>query len=169
MKTKIVNNLISFSSLTIISRILGFLRDMVIARAFGVSIATDAFFVAFKLPNMLRRITAEGAFTQAFIPTLSDYKNKSKKEFNVFLNKVVTLLSVILLIITLLGIFASPWLIYISEPEFEYGSYQFNLANDLLKINITYIFLLSIVAMYGCVLNTFDKLTALAFPRVILN
>src|SRR5210317_199141 len=112
MKTKIVNNLISFSSLTIISRILGFLRDMVIARAFGVSIATDAFFVAFKLPNMLRRITAEGAFTQAFIPTLSDYKNKSKKEFNVFLNKVVTLLSAILLIITLIGIFASPWLIY---------------------------------------------------------
>jgi putative peptidoglycan lipid II flippase len=169
MKTKIVNNLISFSSLTIISRILGFLRDMVIARAFGVSIATDAFFVAFKLPNMLRRITAEGAFTQAFIPTLSDYKNKSKKEFNVFLNKVVTLLSVILLIITLIGIFASPWLIYISAPGFEYGSYQFNLASDLLKITFPYIFLISIVAMFGGVLNTFGKFAAPAFSPVFLN
>lgn len=169
MKTKIVNNLISFSSLTIISRILGFVRDMIIARAFGVSIATDAFFVAFKLPNMLRRITAEGAFTQAFIPTLSDYKNKSKKEFNAFLNKVVTLLSAILLLITLMGVFASPWLIYISAPGFEYGSYQFNLASDLLKITFPYIFLISIVAMFGGVLNTFGKFAAPAFSPVFLN
>jgi putative peptidoglycan lipid II flippase len=169
MKTKIVNNLISFSSLTIISRILGFVRDMIIARAFGVSIATDAFFVAFKLPNMLRRITAEGAFTQAFIPTLSDYKNKSKKEFNAFLNKVVTLLSVILLLITLIGVFASPWLIYISAPGFEYGSYQFNLASDLLKITFPYIFLISVVAMFGGVLNTFGKFAAPAFSPVFLN
>ena len=169
MKSKIINNLLSFSSLTIISRILGFLRDMVIARSFGVSIATDAFFVAFKLPNLLRRITAEGAFTQAFIPTLSDYKNKSKKEFNAFLNKVVTILSVILLLITIIGVFASPWLIYISAPGFEYGSYQFNLASDLLRITFPYIFLISIVAMFGGVLNTFGKFAAPAFSPVFLN
>ena len=131
---KIIQNLFNFSGLTIISRVLGFVRDTIIARFFGVSIATDAFFVAFKLPNMLRRITAEGAFTQAFIPTVSDYRNKTKEEFHQFLNKIVTLLSLILLGITILGIFASPWLIYISAPGFEYESYQFNLASNLLKI-----------------------------------
>ena len=168
-KNKIIQNLFNFSSLTIISRVLGFIRDTMIAKFFGVSIATDAFFVAFKLPNLLRRITAEGAFSQAFIPTISDYRLKSKKEFHQFLNKVVSLLSFSLLIITLVGIFASPWLIHISAPGFNSGSYQFNLASDLLKITFPYIFFISVVAMFGGVLNTLGKFSAPAFSPVFLN
>ena len=167
--TKIIQNLFNFSGLTIISRVLGFVRDTIIARFFGVSIATDAFFVAFKLPNMLRRITAEGAFTQAFIPTVSDYRNKTKEEFHQFLNKIVTLLSLILLGITILGIFASPWLIYISAPGFDYESYQFNLASNLLKITFPYILFISLVAMFGGILNSFGKFAAPAFSPVFLN
>src|SRR5210317_1939667 len=167
--TKIIQNLFNFSGLTIISRVLGFVRDTIIARFFGVSIATDAFFVAFKLPNMLRRITAEGAFTQAFIPTVSDYRNKTKEQFHQFLNKIVTLLSLILLGITILGIFASPWLIYISAPGFESESYQFNLASNLLKITFPYILFISLVAMFGGILNSFGKFAAPAFSPVFLN
>ena len=85
--------LASVGGMTTISRILGFVRDSIIARVFGVGIETDAFFVAFKIPNLLRRISAEGAFTQAFVPILSEYKNrKSKIEVSYLINKVATLL-----------------------------------------------------------------------------
>lgn len=168
-KNTIIRNLFSFSGITIISRILGFVRDTFIARFFGVSMATDAFFVAFKLPNLLRRITAEGAFTQAFIPTLSDYKIKDKKELHAFLNKIVTLLSFVLLAVTLIGIFGAPWIVLISAPGFEYQSEQFVLTTQLLQITFPYIFFISIVAMFGGVLNSFGKFAVPAFSPVFLN
>src|SRR5210317_1143233 len=105
--------------MTTISRILGFIRDTVIARIFGAGLASDAFFVAFKIPNLLRRISAEGAFTQAFVPILTEYKTQnSSLEVRAFVNKISTLLGLFLVLITILGIFGAPWIIYITAPGF---------------------------------------------------
>ena len=127
--------LFGVGSMTFLSRILGFLRDSIIARVFGAGLATDAFFVAFKIPNLLRRISAEGAFTQAFVPILNEYKTKkSSKDVSILINKVTTLLALFLILITLLGIFGAPWLIYISAPGFADNPLKFNLSADLLRI-----------------------------------
>ena len=106
-------------SLTMVSRILGFVRDTVIARAFGAGMATDAFFVAFKLPNLLRRVFAEGAFAQAFVPILAEYKEtRSKEATEAFIRHVAGMLSFVLVIVTALGILAAPWVIWASAPGF---------------------------------------------------
>ncbi len=112
-------------SLTMVSRILGFVRDTVIARAFGAGMATDAFFVAFKLPNLLRRVFAEGAFAQAFVPILAEYKEtRSKEATEAFIRHVAGMLSFVLVIVTALGILAAPWVIWISAPGFCQGGGQ---------------------------------------------
>ena len=102
--------LVTVSGMTLLSRILGFVRDFVIARAFGAGLLTDAFFVAFKLPNLLRRLFAEGAFSQAFVPILGEYKNKrGEVEAKRLVDHVATLLALILIGVTLLGMLAAPY------------------------------------------------------------
>ena len=97
--------LATVSSMTLVSRILGFVRDTVIARAFGAGVATDAFFVAFKIPNLLRRLFAEGAFAQAFVPILAEYKNRrGDADTRVLVDHVSGLLALALFIVTLLGV-----------------------------------------------------------------
>ena len=104
--------LATVSGMTLLSRILGFVRDFVIARAFGAGLATDAFFVAFKLPNLLRRMFAEGAFSQAFVPILSEYKNKrSEEDTRTLVDHVASLLSMALFAVTAIGIAAAPLLV----------------------------------------------------------
>jgi len=162
--------LANVGSMTFLSRLLGFVRDSIIARVFGVGIDTDAFFVAFKIPNLLRRISAEGAFTQSFIPILAEYKTKNKKiEVNQFINRIATLLGIFLVLITLVGVFGAPWLIYISAPGFVSDPIKFNLTVDLLTITFPYIFFISLVSMAGGVLNTFGKFLVPAFTPVWLN
>ena len=162
--------LASVGGMTTISRILGFIRDSIIARVFGVGYETDAFFVAFKIPNLLRRISAEGAFTQAFIPILSEYKTKkSKIEVSFLINKVATLLGIFLVLIALLGVFGAPWLIYISAPGFLAEPEKFNLTVNLLQITFPYIFFISLVSMAGGILNTYGKFIVPAFTPVWLN
>src|SRR5690606_19519829 len=96
--------LATVSSMTLLSRILGFVRDFVIARAFGAGLATDAFVVAFRLPNLLRRLFAEGAFSQAFVPILAEYKNKrGEADTHQLVNRTASLLFVILFAVTVLG------------------------------------------------------------------
>jgi len=166
----ISKTLANISGMTTLSRVLGFLRDSIIAATFGVGVATDAFFVAFKIPNLLRRISAEGAFTQAFIPILSEYKaNKSKRDIDLLINKVATLLAIILVAITLIGIFAAPWLIYISAPGFSSDPDKFDLTVSLLRITFPYILFISLVSMAGGILNTFGKYNVPAFTPVWLN
>ncbi|MBT4571368.1 MAG: murein biosynthesis integral membrane protein MurJ, partial [Nitrosomonadales bacterium] len=156
--------------MTTISRILGFIRDAVIARIFGAGLESDAFFVAFKIPNLLRRISAEGAFTQAFIPILSEYKiQKSPLELGSFINKISTLLGFFLVLITLLGVLGAPWIIYITAPGFISNPDKYNLTVDLLKITFPYIFFISLVSMAGGILNTFGKFIVPAFTPVWLN
>ena len=156
--------------MTTVSRVLGFLRDSIIARIFGAGMVTDAFFVAFKIPNLLRRISAEGAFTQAFVPILAEYKSsRSPKETAILINKVATLLGLFLIIVTLLGIFGAPWLIYISAPGFASDPEKFNLTVDMLQITFPYIFFVSLVSMAGGILNSYGKFIVPAFTPVWLN
>ena len=130
-------------SLTMVSRILGFVRDTIIARAFGAGMATDAFFVAFKLPNLLRRVFAEGAFAQAFVPILAEYKQtKSEEATRAFVQHVAGLLSFILVIVTAIGILAAPWVIYVSAPGFAKDADKFALSVDLLRVTFPYILLI---------------------------
>jgi putative peptidoglycan lipid II flippase len=112
----LLKSLAAVSSMTMFSRVLGFARDAIVARIFGAGMATDAFFVAFKLPNLLR-IFAEGAFSQAFVPILAEYKSKQGEDATrVFVSYVSGLLTLALAIVTVIGMLAAPWVITITAP-----------------------------------------------------
>ena len=137
--------LATVSGMTLISRILGFVRDFVIARAFGAGLATDAFFVAFKLPNLLRRMFAEGAFSQAFVPILGEYKNKrGDDETRTLVDHVASLLSMALFVVTAIGIAIAPLLVWISAPGFSADAGKFELTVTLTRITFPYILFMSL-------------------------
>jgi putative peptidoglycan lipid II flippase len=162
--------LATISSLTLVSRILAFVRDVLIARVFGAGMATDAFFVAFKLPNLLRRLFAEGAFSQAFVPIFGEYRNRRGHEATQLLvDHVTTMLAIILFIVTLIGIIAAPILVYISAPGFAADAEKFDLTVRLLQITSPYIFFISLVAVAAGILNTYNKFWVPAFAPVLLN
>ncbi len=162
--------LVTVSGMTLLSRILGFVRDFVIARTFGAGLATDAFFVAFKLPNLLRRLFAEGAFSQAFVPILGEYKNKrGEVETKRLVDHVATLLFLILLAVTALGMVAAPILVYISAPGFAADAGKFELTVALTRIAFPYILFMSLVALAGGILNTWSRFALPAFTPVLLN
>ena len=162
--------LATVSGMTLLSRILGFVRDFVIARAFGAGLATDAYFVAFKLPNLLRRMFAEGAFSQAFVPILGEYKNKrSAEDTRSLVDHVASLLSMILFVVTAIGIAAAPILVWISAPGFAADAGKFELTVALTRITFPYIFFMSLVALAGGLLNSWSRFALPAFTPVLLN
>ena len=162
--------LAAVGSMTLISRILGFLRDTIIARVFGAGLYSDAFFVAFKIPNLLRRLFAEGAFSQAFVPILAEYKSKRGHDATRDLvDHVATLLALILLVVSVIGVLAAPVLIYISAPGFSAVPSKFDLTVDLLRLTFPYIFFISLVSLAGGILNTYSKFSVPAFTPVLLN
>lgn len=162
--------LATVSGLTLVSRILGFVRDFVIARTFGAGVATDAFFVAFRLPNLLRRMFAEGAFSQAFVPILAEYKNRQgDAAAHQLVNRVATVLSLVVAAISLAGIVAAPLLIYVSAPGFSADPDKFALTVELTRITFPYILFMSIVALAGGVLNTWSRFAIPAITPVLLN
>ena len=162
--------LATVSGMTLISRILGFVRDFVIARAFGAGLATDAFFVAFKLPNLLRRMFAEGAFSQAFVPILGEYKNKrGDDETRTLVDHVASLLSMALFVVTAIGIAIAPLLVWISAPGFSADAGKFELTVTLTRITFPYILFMSLVALSGGILNTWSRFALPAFTPVLLN
>jgi putative peptidoglycan lipid II flippase len=162
--------LVTVSGMTLLSRILGFVRDFVIARIFGAGMMTDAFFVAFKLPNLLRRLFAEGAFSQAFVPILGEYRNKQgETETKKLVDHVATLLFLILLVVTALGVAAAPILVYISAPGFAADADKFELTVTLTRIAFPYILFMSLVALAGGILNTWSRFALPAFTPVLLN
>ena len=153
-----------------VSRILGFIRDMLFARIFGVDLETDAFFVAFKIPNFLRRLFAEGAFAQAFVPVLSDYKERGGKQaLQLFVDRTSGSLAIIVLVMTIIGVLAAPVLIVMFAPGFLYEGRQYDLAVKMLRITFPYLFFISLVAFAGGILNTFGKFAVPAFTPVLLN
>jgi putative peptidoglycan lipid II flippase len=162
--------LATISSFTLLSRITGFIRDLLIARAFGAGLMTDAFFVAFKLPNLLRRLFAEGAFSQAFVPILAEYKNKLGDEAtHKLVNQTASLLTLVLVGVTLVGVLAAPLLVYISAPGFADEPTKFDLTVLLTRITFPYIAFMSLVAMAAGVLNTWSRFSVPAFTPVLLN
>ena len=166
----LLNALAKVGSMTFISRILGFVRDTLIARIFGAGMLTDAFFVAFKIPNLLRRISAEGAFSQAFVPILAEYKNqRTHDETHALINHVATLLGLFLVAITIIGMLAAPWVVQISAPGFAADKAKFDLTVELLRITFPYIFFISLVSLAGGVLNTYGNFSVPAFTPVWLN
>ena len=162
--------LATVGSMTFLSRLLGFVRDTLIARVFGAGVYTDAFFVAFKIPNLLRRLSAEGAFSQAFVPVLAEYKNRHGQEATrTLIDHVTTLMALVLVVATLLGMLAAPWIVHVSAPGFVDTPDKFALTVELLRITFPYIFFISLVSMAGGVLNTYNKFTVPAFGPVWLN
>jgi len=156
--------------MTLLSRVLGFVRDQVLAIVFGASGATDVFLVAFKIPNFLRRLFAEGAFAQAFVPVFTEYKETRSRESMLDLAAHVSgTLIVVLLIVSTLGVMLSPLIIMVFAPGFIDEPERFALASDMLRITFPYLFFVSLVAYCGSMLNTFGKFAIPSFTPVLLN
>ncbi|MGK9171651.1 murein biosynthesis integral membrane protein MurJ [Yokenella regensburgei] len=166
----LLKSLAAVSSMTMFSRVLGFARDAIVARIFGAGVATDAFFVAFKLPNLLRRIFAEGAFSQAFVPILAEYKSKQGDDATrVFVAYVSGLLTLALALVTVVGMLAAPWVILVTAPGFANTADKFALTSQLLQITFPYILLISLASLAGAILNTWNRFSVPAFAPTFLN
>lgn len=156
--------------MTLLSRVFGLLRDITIATFFGASGGTDAFLVAFKIPNFMRRLFAEGAFSLAFVPIFSEYKEKrSHAELKDLVDHVAGTLGGFLLILSLLGMIFAPALVYIFAPGFTSNAEQLQLTADLLRITFPYIFFIALVAFAGGILNSYQQFAIPAFTPVLLN
>ena len=158
-----------FSFFTLISRILGYLRDILIAIFLGASIYADAFFVAFRLPNTFRRLFAEGTFNAAFIPSYTSAKIEGKKKGKKFADDILSFLLLILLfIVTIVEIF-TPYLVYIIAPGYLEDQIKFNLAVELTRITFPFLLFVSLSSFFAGILNSNNKFAAAAAAPIILN
>ena len=170
MSRKLLKSTALVSAMTLISRVLGFVRDMVIARVFGAGLATDAFFVAFKIPNFLRRLFAEGAFSQAFVPVLSEYKTQREhEEVRELVDRVTGTLGAILFAITAIGVIAAPILVSIFAPGFIDEQEKHQLAAEMLRLTFPYLLFISLTALAGGILNSYGRFGVPALTPVLLN
>ncbi len=158
-------------SWTLVSRVLGLVRDIVFATYFGAGKGTDAFFVAFKIPNFFRRLFAEGAFSQAFVPVLAEYKTQREHaEVQSLVRAVSGTLGAILLVLTIVAMLAAPAVVSVFAPGFllKYPD-KFVLTAELLRITFPYLMLISLTALAGGILNTYGRFGVPAFTPVLLN
>lgn len=163
-------SLAKVGSNTLLSRILGFVRDLVVAHTFGANAGTDAFFVAFKIPNFLRRLFAEGAFAVAFVPVLTEYKERrSFAELKLFVDHVAGTLGAVLLAVTLAGVLGAPVLAMIFAPGFIGSEGKLDLAVDMLRLTFPYLLFISLTAFAGGILNAHGRFGVPAFTPVLLN
>ena len=166
-------NLISsasiFSFFTLISRILGYIRDILIAIFLGASVFADAFFVAFRLPNTFRRLFAEGTFNAAFIPSYTAAKLKNKKNGNIFANDVLSLLLLVLIFIVTIAEIFTPYLVYLIAPGFIENDLKFNLAVEFTRITFPFLIFVSLSSFFSGILNTNNKFAAASAAPIILN
>jgi putative peptidoglycan lipid II flippase len=158
------------SAMTMLSRVMGLVRDVVVATFLGAGNGSDAFFVAFKIPNFLRRLFAEGAFNQAFVPVLSEYSTqRTKQEIRELLNAVAGSLTALLALITALAMLGAPWLVWLFAPGFGRDPEKLALTADMLRLTFPYLLLISLTAFSGSVLNTWNRFAVPAFTPVLLN
>jgi putative peptidoglycan lipid II flippase len=156
--------------MTLLSRIMGFLRDIVFARFFGAGAGMDVFVVAFQIPNFLRRLFGEGAFSQAFVPVLSEYRERrDHDEVQALADRVAGTLGLILFFVTLAGVLASPALILLFAPGFSGEEDKFALAAGMLRLTFPYLLFISLTAFAGGILNTYGRFGVPAFTPVLLN
>ena len=168
---KLLKSTATVGSATIVSRILGFVRDVVLAKMFGASGETDAFFLAFKIPNFMRRLFAEGSFSLAFVPVLSEFKaNGDRQALRDLIDHVTGTLAAILLVLTAIGIFAAPLILSVFAPGWLADDRpEFNLSAGMLRITFPYIMLISLTALAGGILNTFERFLVPALTPILLN
>lgn len=158
------------SFFTLVSRLLGLVREMVLAAKFGASASTDALFVAFRIPNLLRRLFAEGAFAQAFVPILAEYRRSEGDErAKLLIAHVASLLSILLLIISILGVLFAPYLIYVIATGFSESSGQAELTASLIRLTFPYLLFISLTSLFSSVLNTWGRFAVPAFTPALLN
>ncbi|MBN33553.1 MAG: murein biosynthesis integral membrane protein MurJ [Rhodospirillaceae bacterium] len=161
---------VTVSGLTAISRVAGFVRDMLFAAALGAGIAADAFLVAFKLPNFFRRLFAEGAFNAAFIPMFAGrLEGEGKAEAKRLADEVMAVLLLALVVLTLAFEIAMPWVMLGLAPGFTDEPQKFELAIELTRITFPYLLLISLVALYGAMLNSTGRFAAYASAPILLN
>jgi len=165
--------LLTVSGMTFLSRILGFVREAICARYFGAGAMMDSFNVSFMLPNLLRRLFAEGAFSQAYVPILAEYKNKQGMEATrALVDRVATLLTLVVAVVALLGVFGAPFIIDLVASGFRNdvaNPGKFELTVELTRITFPYILFITLVSLSAGILNTWNRFTIPAFTPVILN
>lgn len=165
-----ITNILKVSAFTFFSRILGLIRDILLSRYLGVSIASDAFFVAFKIPNLFRKFFAEGSMQSAFIPLFSKILHENEEQAKAFSSQVFTLFFIILFVFVVFLEVYTPQAILVLSPGFaKKGEVAFNLAVSLLRVNIPYLFFISLVAFYSSILNSIGKFSITAFVPALLN
>ena len=157
-------------AMTLLSRVLGFVRDQVLAIVFGAGALTDVFLVAFKIPNFLRRLFAEGAFAQAFVPVFTEYKQTRERAALVDLAAHVSgTFALLLLVVSTLGVALAPLLVLLFAPGFADEPERYELAVHMLRITFPYLFFVSLLAYAGSILNTFGRFALPSFAPVLLN
>lgn len=156
------------STMTLTSRVIGFARDVIAAQIFGATAGVDAFYIAFKIPNFMRNLFAEGSFSQAFVPVLAEYREKSSfAEVKGFVNHIAGSLGLVLFIISILGLVFAPLLVRIAAPGLD--PYRFELATYMVRITFPYLMLISLTAFAAAVLNTYGMFSIPAFTPSLLN
>ncbi len=166
----LLRSALSFTGGTFISRILGLLREVVISTTFGANAQTDAFWIAFRIPNFLRRLFAEGSFSTAFVPVLTDVKeNGSPEDLRRMVSQVSGTLGAILLVVTALGVFFAPQVTELFALGAAQQPEKFQLTTDLLRITFPFLLFISLTAMAGGILNTFHQFAMPAVTPVIMN
>ncbi len=169
-KSGIVKSTTIVASMTMLSRVLGFVRDMVFAMTFGAGPAFDAFVVAFKLPNFMRRLFAEGAFSQAFVPVLAEYRSKREPdEVKQFINHIAGTLGLILLVTVIAAELLAPVIVTVFAPGFVNDPLRFHYATHMLHITFPYLLFIALTAFAGATLNTYNRFAVPAFTPVLLN
>lgn len=170
MSRQLLKSTSTVGSMTLLSRVLGLIRDLVFARFFGAGLGMDVFVIAFQIPNFFRRMFGEGAFSQAFVPVFSEYRSrKSPAEVRILADHVAGTLGLVLLAITLVGVVAAPVFIFIFASGFVAEPEKFDLATQLLRITFPYLMFISLTAFAGGMLNTFSRFAVPAFTPVLLN
>ncbi|MFZ9653779.1 MAG: murein biosynthesis integral membrane protein MurJ [Steroidobacteraceae bacterium] len=155
---------------TLISRVTGLLRDMVYSQAFGAGTMMDAFLVAYKIPNFLRRLFAEGAFSQSFVPVISEYKVlRPQDEVRELVAGVQGTLGAVLLVVTAIGVIAAPLIILLFAPGFTQQAGKYELAVQMLRWTFPYLFFISLTALFSGVLNSYGRFAVPAFTQVVMN
>jgi putative peptidoglycan lipid II flippase len=162
--------MLSFSAMTFISRLLGLVREMAIAYAFGANARTDAFWVAFRIPNFMRRLFAEGSFSTAFVPVFTEVKEtRTHAELKALVARVAGVLGGVLLIVTALGVVGSDWLTAAFSPGAIDEPEKFRLTSQLLRVTFPFLLFVSLTALAGGVLNSFHRFALPAITPVVLN
>jgi putative peptidoglycan lipid II flippase len=171
MKTpSLLRSMLSFSAMTFISRLLGLVREMAIAYAFGANATTDAFWVAFRIPNFMRRLFAEGSFSTAFVPVFTEVKEtRTHAELKTLVARVAGVLGGVLLVVTAIGVLGSDWLTAAFSPGALDQPEKFQLTSQLLRVTFPFLLFVSLTALAGGVLNSFHQFALPAITPVVLN